>query len=128
MIHPNSLKYGLVHSNDDLNKMILQHPDFPILYFAGEYANSGDYCYTVCTYVGVEIGEYLDCITEAGDDIIFTDREHFRERLSEKLCDTYNQIKFGASNPYIEFKKYIQNKIDEYESFWKPCIIVFVDN
>lgn len=34
---------GLLHSADELKQLIVENPDLPILVFAGDYANNGDY-------------------------------------------------------------------------------------
>ena len=36
---------ALLHSADDLRKLIIEHPDLPLLVLASEDANSGDYPY-----------------------------------------------------------------------------------
>ena len=122
MKDPMKVKHRLVHSTDELKGMILEHPDLPMLVFAGDEANTGDYSYTVCTSVGVKVGEYLDCLNEVSDEIIFTDREYFEEELADKLFDKH------ADLPDDEWEALIQKKMEEYAPYWKPCIIVFVDN
>lgn len=56
---------GLLHSADELKQLIVENPDLPILVFAGDYANNGDYPYMSCSHVSVEKGEFLDEILSA---------------------------------------------------------------
>lgn len=42
---------GLLHSTEKLRKLILDNPDLPLLVFAGEDANSGEYSYQACASV-----------------------------------------------------------------------------
>lgn len=41
----------LLHSADDLRQLILDHPDLPLIVFASDDANSGDYSYMMETEV-----------------------------------------------------------------------------
>lgn len=45
------LKGDLVHETEKLRKLIIENPDCPLLIFAGEEANGGDYSYMCCTEV-----------------------------------------------------------------------------
>lgn len=64
---------GLLHTADELRQLIRNNPTLPLLVFAGEEANSGDY----------------------------TDEE---------------------------FDALVKKAIAEYDPYWKPCIILNVDN
>ena len=52
---------GLLHSADELKQLIVENPALPILVFAGDNANNGDYSYMSCSYVSAKKGEFLDC-------------------------------------------------------------------
>ena len=78
---------GLSHSGEKLRKLLLEHPDLPLLVFANEDANSGDYSLMSCYSVFAEIGEFLDCRQEIEDEIVFTDRHDFEEAVSDSLYD-----------------------------------------
>lgn len=82
---------GLLHSADELKQLIVENPDLPILVFAGDNANNGDYLYMSCSHVSVEKGEFLDC--EQQD----------------------------------EFNTLVEQTVNEYDDFWKPCILLHVD-
>lgn len=41
---------GLLHSADELRQLIRENPTLPLIVFAGEEANSGDYSYMSCSY------------------------------------------------------------------------------
>lgn len=36
---------GLLHATDELRQLILENPELPLLVFAGEDCNSGDYSF-----------------------------------------------------------------------------------
>ena len=111
---------GLLNSGDKLRKVLLENPDLPLLVFAGDGANNGDYGYMSCTYIHVEVGEFLDCQQDINDERCFTDREEFEDEARDNYCD------FDGSEQ--EFEQFIENLILPYEPYWKKCIILYVNN
>lgn len=55
---------GLLHTADELRQLIRNNPTLPLLVFAGEEANSGDYSYMSCSYIKAYKGESLGDIYE----------------------------------------------------------------
>lgn len=110
----------LLHSADDLKKLILDHPDLPLLVFANEDANSGDYSLMSCGSVHAEVGEFLDCMQDVDDNYCFTDRDEFSEKIEDSLYD------FDGSEQELEMA--VERIASEYDPYWKPCIIVYVGN
>lgn len=110
----------LLASSNDLRKLILGNPDLPLLVFAGEEANTGEWSYMTCSSCRATVGEFLDCMQEIKDEVCYVDREDFKEALEEAYED------FDGSEQ--EFEQFIENKLCEYEPYWKPCIILYVDN
>ena len=110
----------LLHSADTLKALIMNNPDLPLVVFAGIDANNGDYSYMSCSSCRANVGEFLDCMQDINDEICFTDRDEFREELEYLYSD------FDGSES--EFEQLIDNALDEYEPYWKPCIIIHVDN
>ena len=113
------LETGLLHATDELRELILQNPELPLLVFAGEDSNNGEWGYMSCSSVKAVIGEYLDCEQTVNDERCFTDRDDFQEEMEDK-CD------FTRTDE--EFAEYIKARMAEYEPYWKPCIILYVDN
>ncbi len=112
---------GLLHSSDELRQLIIDNPDLPLLVFAGEDCNNGDYCFMSCGSVSASVGEFLDCQQTVDDERCFTDRDEFQEKLEDNLCDSFD----GSEQ---EFEAYIEDILMEYEPYWKPCIILYVNN
>ena len=105
----------------ELKKMIIENPELPILVFAGDEANQGDYPCEYCANVHAEIGKCLDIENNNIDNNhIFTDRDELREAVEKKYSD------FKPSE--MSWEKFIEKKIAEYDPYWQPCIIVIVDN
>lgn len=113
-------KTGLLHSTDELRQLLIDHPDLPMLVFAGEDCNSDYYSYISCSRVSASIGEFLDCQQTVNDERCYTDRDDFQEDME------YHYSDFDGSDQ--EFETFIENELLKYDPYWKPCIIVYVDN
>lgn len=111
----------LLHATDELRQLIIDNPGLPLLVFAGEDCNSGDYSYMSCSHVSASKGEYLDCMQEVNDERCYTDRDDFQEDLEYNWADNFD----GSDQ---EFEQFIEARLMEYEPYWKPCIIVYIDN
>lgn len=97
---------GLLHTADELRQLIRNSPTLPLLVFAGEEANSGDYSYMSCSYIKAYKGEFLDCTQTVNDCMCYTDGDYTDE----------------------EFDALVKKTVAEYDPYWKPCIILNVDN
>lgn len=78
---------GLLHTADELRQLIRNNPTLPLLVFAGEEANSGDYSYMSCSYIKAYKGEFLDCAQTVNDCMCYTDRDEFEETVADSLVD-----------------------------------------
>jgi len=113
---------GLLSSASELRKLIIENPDLPLLVFAGEDANSGNYWgYMSCSYVSADVGEFLDCMQTVNDEKCYCDRDDFEEDIINSLYDYYDE-------PDDVFEKRIKEELAKYEPYWKPCIILYVNN
>lgn len=115
---------GLLHSADELKQLIVEKPDLPIVVFAGENANIGDYSYMSCSYIKAYKGEFLDCAQTVNDCMCYTDRDNFEEDVANILAgeEQYRDL------PFDEFNALVERTVNEYDDFWKPCILLYVDN
>ena len=69
---------NLATSSDELKKLILEHPDYPIVVVAGQDACNSDYPDTYCSKIHCEIGMILDCETPYTNEEVMTDEDGFR--------------------------------------------------
>lgn len=113
------MRTGLLHSTDELRKLILENPELPLLVFAGEDSVCRDYSWTACGSIHAHVGEFLDCQQDVNDERVYTDRQDF-----EGDIECYSD--FDGTDD--EFDAYIKSQMKKYEPFWKPCIILYVDN
>lgn len=117
-------RLNLDFKTDGLRKLILENPDLPIVFLAGDSANSGDYGWTYCESVKWYVETILDCdFYDVGDSVI-TDEDSLEERLSDLFCDKPEYKDMSDE----EFDKAIQEKMKEFEPYWKKVIAVYVDN
>ena len=115
---------GVLHSADELKQLIAENPDLPIVVFAGDDANTGDYSYMSCSYIKAYKGEFLDCAQTVNNCMCYTDRDDFEEAVADSLAgeEQYRDL------PYDEFNFLVERTVNEYDDFWKPCILLHVDN
>lgn len=121
---------NILHSCDDLRKLIIENPDLPLLVFAGEsaYTDCG-YAYTCATSVYARLGEVL---YDKGpyerafrEDMICCDRDKAEEDFEEYLFDnrTDEQTKWTEE----QWDEYVQQEFHKC-THWEKCIILYVDN
>ena len=115
---------GLLKFGTELRQMLLDYPDLPLLVFAGEDANSGDYCYMSCYSVTAHIGEVLDCWQKINDERIYEDRDDFRQDVADLLADMDENCTLADA----EFDAKVDETVAQYDPYWKKCIIVYVNN
>lgn len=107
-----------LHDCSELRKLLTENPKLPVIVYAGDDANTGEYQYTCCSRVRCAVGEVLDCELPFGDGRIFSDREDFREELVNFLQDL----------PDEEFNKALEHELKKYSPYWKKAIEVWVNN
>lgn len=123
MTEKEKISTNLLHSTEDLRKLIIDNPDLPLLVFAGEDANNGDYSYMSCSCINSHIGEFLDC-SQTCDSRCYTDRDDFEEDLADYL----NDLEDVAAMTDVEFDARLKQELAKYEPYWKKCIILYVNN
>lgn len=127
------MSIDVLHTTDDLRKLINQYPDYPIAVLAGRDANIDDYWgWMFCSSVTYSVGEILDCHHPIENpywetERVYTDREEFEEDyaewLAERLTDREHEELSGE-----EFEKLVEERVKQFDKFWKPCILIYVDN
>lgn len=115
----------LLTASDELRQLILDNPGVPLLVFAGDDCNSGDYSYMSCSHCSASLGEFLDCMQEVNDERVYTDRDEFSEDLADYLYDYEYHDWDGDDN---EWDAHVERRTEEYGPYWKKCIILYVDN
>lgn len=115
----------LLVASDNLRKLIIENPGLPLLVFAGDDCNSGNYSYMTCSSCWAEVGEFLDCMQEVNDERVYTDRDEFKDALDDHLFDALEDGWHGTDE---DWDAYVEQKLAEYEPYWRKAIIFYVDN
>ena len=114
--------YTLAKNSDELQKLILENPDLPIVVLANEDSTSGDFCWTYCSSISFGIDESLDCDYYDYDDTVFVDRDRLEEHIGDMLYDEY------CDKTDEEYEAAIKNKMAELEPYWKKVIAIYATN
>ena len=116
---------GLLKGNEEIRKLILDNPDLPLVFMATEDANIGEYSTMFCASVSAKIGEVLDCQQEINDEIIYTDREDFKDDICDYVTDKAYDYEILSEK---WFDTEVERIVSEYEPYWKKCILITVGN
>lgn len=114
---------------NNLKKMIINNPDLPILTLVSEEATSPDYAYALASVKRSEIGEVLDIprglpLEPPTDDKIYTSRDELEYDLRDIVADEEEYCCMSEE----EFDSYIESRMNNYEEYWQPCIMLIVDS
>lgn len=112
----------LLHATDELRQLVIDNPELPLLVFSGEDVGGTDYSYTSCSYCSAQKGEFLDCWQTVDDECCFTSRDEFWEAMANRLEDDSE----GLTDK--EFDAKVDAEVAEYDPYWMPCIILYVNN
>ena len=104
---------GLLQENDEIRKLILDHPELPLIF--SEWDGDG---------IMAEIGEVLDCQQEINDEIVYSSRDDFETDILNNI-----EVLTGYDDrPEEWYEKEAERIASEYEPYWKPCILITVGN
>lgn len=114
---------GILIDNTKLKNLILENPDLPLLVFATDEANSGEYCAELASCrceKGIVLDATKDCWLPC-DDRIYTDEDDLQEDISDALCDDWGHLSDA------EFDDLVEEKTKALKPYWKDCIVIYVD-
>ena len=108
-----------IFTGEQVRKLLAEHPELPIVFRIYTETLCGEWRYEFMSSAYAEIGEILDCCQNVEEELIFIDREEFKERVEDNLP-------YGLTTDEMEAE--ITATLAEYEPYWKKCIIVTVGN
>ncbi len=117
---------GILTDNKELKNLILENLDLPLLVFATEDANSGEWSSELAScrcHKGVVLDATKDCWLPR-DDRVYTDESDLEDDIRDAL---YNEDEYESMSD-AEFDSMIIEKMKILEPYWKECIIVTVDS
>ena len=109
---------------DELRKMILEHPDYPIVVIVNSEVVGDDfYNWWYAPDLSFSLGEILDCEQDIDDEKTYTNREEFMEDIEDRVSwnDEYENL---SDN---EIDKIVENIYRSYEPYWKKVIQIRAD-
>lgn len=114
----------ILHSADELRKVLLDNPNLPMVIMAdGDTSCADSDLYWVQSCIRVEIGIILAC------DIDWTDKYYTDDcEFQDDLRDYYYDSDLCSGMNDREFEDFVQGKLDEFDKYWKKVIIVYVSN
>lgn len=123
---------GILADTTELRQMILDHPDYPIVVLVSDEANNGDYSWMYASNITFAVGEILDKQQPFNQELIYSDRDSFEEDFEEWLWEDL-QMKMadrGKGTDLSEemFQCILKRELEQYEPYWKDCIIIHADN
>ncbi|MBO6164490.1 MAG: hypothetical protein IJ246_03020 [Clostridia bacterium] len=106
-----------LHDTAELRQILEEHPDLPLLIYC-----ETDEDMVFCPHMSVELCEFLkDATPIEGEDILFTDKDEFREAvemyLEDQLTEDMDPQAFAAR---------VDEIVSEYEPRWLPGILLSV--
>ena len=105
----------------ELKQLIIENPDLPLIFFATDEANSGEYSSELAD-ARAHKGIVLNC-TGIQEDHIYTDEDDLESDISDMLFDEH-----GHDWSDEEYEAAITEKMKEYEPYWVNAIIITVDD
>ena len=106
-----------IKNTDELKKLILKHPDVPIVCIVDSDVCCDDGMW-FAPDIRFKMGEVLNCEQNVNDERIFFDRIEFAEKLAEKM--EYDPECEELSDE--DFEKAVKEKLEEYEPYWTDVI------
>lgn len=100
-------------------QMILDNPDLPLIIVkSGDYTDFYDFSNIFCEDVRFEVGEYLNSDNPCDELRGYSDRDEFKEDLSNYLADYYEDYTDE------QFDEVLKAELAKYEPYWTKCIII----
>ena len=107
---------------DKLKELIVKYPDYPIVVIVDSEVVAGDdWGSWYAPEIKFDIGEILDCEQDINDEKTYIDRDELEEDLRDKL--SWDEIYDKLSDE--EFDKVVEEKLKEYEPYWKKVIQIY---
>lgn len=107
---------------DELKELIAKYPDYPIVVIVDSEVVAGDdYSWWYAPEIRFGIGEILDCEQDIDEEKTYIDRDEFEDDLRDNL--SWDEIYDKLSDE--EFDKVVEEKLNEYESYWKKVIKIY---
>lgn len=110
------LEYGF--NARELARLISENPNMPVVVMVDSELSNPDYAWTCATSVSYGIEEILDCECDISELKLYSGRDELKNDIRDYLFDDYVNL------PDEEFDKLVNEKMAEYEPYWKKVIYI----
>lgn len=115
-----------VENTDRLRKIILEHPDYPIVVQVDHDVVADDeYAWWLAPCISFSIQEILDCHIdnllglELDDLNVFFDRDEFKDYIENVMdCSRFDEL------PDEEFNRVLNEEFHKFDDYWVPAIVI----
>lgn len=108
----------LTFDTDELRRLMEDYPEHKIAILCSEDVTS-EWPWTYASNVSFSVGELLD--TDGPCDNTYTDRDDLEDDIACMLDDMEDDLSDE------EFQSLVNEKMREFEPFWKPVIFIWAD-
>ena len=109
---------------DELKELITKYPNYPIVVMVSSDVVCDDYYgWWYAPEIRFGIGEILDCEQDIDEEKTYIDRDEFEEDMYNKYEDDEEYEKLDD----YEFDEMIEDKLKEYEPYWRKVIQIYAD-
>ena len=112
-----------IKQTDELKRLISEHPDYPIVVIVASEVVDDGYGWWYAPCLSFDIGEILDCEQDIDEEKTYIDRDEFEDDMYSRYED---DEEYKELDNY-EFDEMIENKLKEYEPYWKKVIQIRAD-
>ena len=115
-----------VENTDRLRKIILEHPDYPIVVQVDHDVVGDDYyAWWLAPCLSFSMEEILDCHIDSLlglelDDLnVFFDRGEFKDYIENVMdCSRFDEL------PDEEFNRVLNEEFHKFDDYWVPAIVI----
>ena len=116
-----------VENTDRLRKIILEHPDYPIVVQVDhDVVGDDEYAWWLAPCLSFSIEEILDCHIDnllglRLDDLnVFFDRDEFKDYIEDVMCCTCEFDDLSDE----EFNRVLNEEFHKFDDYWVPAIVI----
>lgn len=109
-----------MNSTEELNKLIQDNPNLPLVFMTNNFDMNVDYAYSVFKNYKCYISE-LYCIEDDCEKLFYDDADEVQEIFEDKMCDEDEYKDLSDEDFKRKVKDYIEENIEHYKAIVVYC-------
>ena len=105
----------------ELKRLIAEHPDYPIVVLCESEVVMDDDGWWCAPELRCSVGEILDCWQDINDEKTYIDRGDFEADVQDYICSDDDYYEMTEE----ELDREVEERLKEYEPYWKDVIIIW---